>query len=153
MTTHGPNVNAAYDDGKPYRPEAFEFAELLSQWDHTTAPDFDIPQSADWAIVSWADTTDRNFRLDLTCWAGWRQRRIFGFIASIEETTSANADVAYRFEVVSKLPFIADAHRAHSADGNFLSCVWVKTRCYSSSGLVPPNTVIRLGTFVQAVAR
>ena len=149
-----PNVTAAYGEGKPFRPEAFQFAELISHWDHVDAPDMDIPQSSDWGIVSWASTSGKNSRIDLTGWAGWRQRRIFGYVASFVETTSENTDgKAYRFEVVSKIPFISDAHRDRSGDADSLSWLWVKTRCYSSSGLIPPpNTVVRLGAFVQGFA-
>ena len=89
----------------------------------------------------------------MTCWCGWRHRRIFSYVASIEEATSESADVAYRVEVVPKLPYIADAHTARSGDGDALSWMRVKTRRYSSSGLITPNTAIRLGTFPHADKR
>ena len=49
----GPHVSAAYQAGAPFRPEAFHLAELLSSWDYVTAPDLDIPPSADWTFVGW----------------------------------------------------------------------------------------------------
>ena len=50
------------------------------------------------------------------------------------------------------MPYLADVHSARSGEADVLSWLWVTTRCYSTCGLVPPNTVIRLGTFVQGIA-
>ena len=119
--------------------------------------DLDIPPCPGWEIVSWTCTTGKNSGIDLSGWAGWRSRRIFGYVGSTDETVSGNSTwQAYRFEVVSKIPYLEEAHSASVTDGitdaGALSWLWIKTRCYSSSGLVPPNTAIRLGTFAQGIA-
>ena len=153
----GPNVAAAYDLGRPCRPSVFDLSELLSNWGHVAMSDLDIPPCPGWEIVSWTCTTGKNSGIDLSGWAGWRSRRIFGYVGSTDETVSGNSTwQAYRFEVVSKIPYLEEAHSASVTDGitdaGALSWLWIKTRCYSSSGLVPPNTAIRLGTFAQGIA-
>ena len=152
----GPNVSATHDEGTPYRPTAFECAELLRSWGPRSAENLDIPPSKDRSLVSWTCTSGKNNRIDMTAWSGWRQRRVFGQIASISETTSGNSDTPYRFDVVSKLPYCADCHlnqlpNSNLTDASCLSWLWVQTTAYSSSALVPPGAVIRLGTFAQCI--
>ena len=43
MTDLWPNVTTAYDIGTLYRPEAFDFADLLAHLDHVAKPDMDAP--------------------------------------------------------------------------------------------------------------
>ena len=150
----GTNCKAACDSGTPYRPTVFELAELLRAWDHTSSGDLDMPPSRDWSLVGWTTTPDRNNRIDMSTWAGWRQRRIFGYVAAIHENASGNSPTPYRFDVISKLPYCADAHLpglTTTTDADKLSWLWVRTTAYSSNALVPPNTAIRLGSFAQGV--
>ena len=105
MTASGPNVSAAYNEGRPYRSTVFKFAELLQAWGPKERGDLDILPTTDWALVAWTSTSDRNNRIDMSTWAGWRQRKIYGYVAEITEVKSDNSDTPYRFEIISKLPF------------------------------------------------
>ena len=107
----GWNVEAAVSEGRPFRPTVFELAEIWQAWGPRTSDDLDIPASSDWSLVSWTTTTNRNNRVDLATWSGWRARKIFGFVAEISETKSENPDTQYRFEIISKLPYCAGVHR------------------------------------------
>ena len=151
----GQNCKAAYDDGVPFRHTVFELAEILHSRGRNSSGDVDIPPSQDWELVGRASTTDKNNRTDMSTWAGWRQRRVFGYIDAIRETTSGNSPPPFRFGVISKLPYCADAHlpglTAKTTDADSLSWLWARSTAYSSNDLVPPNTTIRLGTFIHGV--
>ena len=151
----GQHCKAAKEDGAPFRPTVFELAEILSSRDYNSSDDVDIPPSQDWKLVGWTSTPDKNYRIDMSTWAGWRQRRVFGYIAGIREIQSGNSPTPYRFDVISKLPYCADAHlpglTARYTDADSLSWLWAKSTAYSSNALVPAHTVIRLGTFIQGV--
>ena len=157
VSTPGPNVTAAHNEGKPFRPSLFELAEIFAAWGPNSPVDLDIHPSTEWKLVSRTCTSDRNNRIDLSTWSGWRHRRIFGYIAEISETTSGNSDTPFRFEVISKVPYLAGCRQcrlvsgSNLIDADLLSWVWVRTTAYSSCALVPPGTAIRLGTFVQVV--
>ena len=111
----GPNVKAAYDEGKPYRPTVFDFSEILHAWGPRTSGDLDIPPSKGRPIVSPTTIPDCNTRIDMASWSGRRQRRVCGYVAEIPENSSENADALYRFYIISKPPYCEDARHPTSS--------------------------------------
>ena len=62
---------------------------------------------------------DYSNRIDLSPWTASHHQRIYGFVSSIEECPphmTENTDTAYRFEVVTRIPYIPDGLTDRSPD-------------------------------------
>ena len=111
----------------------------------------DIPASDDFQLTPWHVCPDRENRIDLSAWAASQHQRIFGFIASITECSTAteNTDTAYKFEVITRIPFLPDGFTDRSP--HLMSWLFVKVLAYSSNALISDKTEIGLGTFVSGI--
>ena len=144
-------------DGAVYRPALFEQAQMFADWDPRTAPHdgpnaLDLPSTDDFSLTPWHVSPDRMNRVNLSAWSASQHQRLFGFIATIEELNAMaeNTDSAFRFEVIVRLPFLADGQNVRSPD--FMSWIYVKILAYSSNALLTGRTGVRLGTFVSGIA-
>ena len=117
------NRDAALN-GTPFRPALFELAQAFSDWDPRTAPvaghgSLDIPPSDAFRLSPWHVSSDLTNRIDLSAWAASQHQRIYGFVAAIDEchpAASDNTDAAYRFDVIARIPFLADGLVGRSPD-------------------------------------
>ena len=144
-------------DGAVYRPALFEQAQMFADWDPRTAPangpgSLDLPASGDFSLTAWHVSPGRTNRVNLSAWTASQHQRVYGFIASIEECLpefSDNADTAYRFEVIVRIPYLADGMPARTPD--LMSWIYVKVLAYSSSALIDGRTAVALGSFVAGI--
>ena len=143
-------------DGGVYRPALFEQAQMFADWDPRTAPaagpeSLDLPPSDDFSLTPWHVSPDKENRVNLSAWAASQHQRVFGYIASIEELTNLaeNTDTAFRFEVIVRIPFLAEGSKQRTPE--FMSWIYVKILAYSSNALICCRTGIRLGTFVTGI--
>ena len=103
-------------DGGAYCPALYEQARKFADWDHRKAPvdgpnSLGFPASGDPQLEPRRMRPDRANRIDSPSCAASKHRRITGAIASIGERApdlAANADTAYRFDVITRLPYLAD---------------------------------------------
>ena len=110
--------------GAPFRPALFEIAQSIADWDPRTAPIagpgyLDIPPSGDFHLTPWHVPTDLPNPTDLSAWPASHHRRIYGFVASIDERPPAstdNTDAAYRFVAIARIPYLADGQVGRSPD-------------------------------------
>ena len=118
--------------GHEFRPSAYELAELLYAWDprDPTTPAPDVPPSAERTLFPWTVTNGRNTRIDLSEHCAWKFKRIFGYIASIDETDALNANTGFRFEVVTSIPYRADGCSNEVDRLSYLHC---RVRAFSSN--------------------
>ena len=81
----GIHIDAAVNDGKPLRLTPYGLAELMNDWNPRQCPGdvLDIPPSDDFAIAPLELTSDMNSRIDFNYHAGWRYRKLTGYVASI----------------------------------------------------------------------
>ena len=144
-------------DGGVYRPALFEQAQMFADWGPRTAPilgpgALDLPASDDFPITAWRVSPGRTNRVNLSPWAASQHQRVYGFIASIEECIpelSDNTETAYRFEVISRTPYLADGMTARAPD--LMSWIYVKVPAYSSNALLCGRTGFALGSFFTGI--
>ena len=130
---------------------------MFADWDPRTAPahgpdSLDLPPSDDFTLTPWHVSPDRANRINLSNWLASQNQRIFGFIASIDECNadfSENTKTAYRFEVITRIPYLPGAQTVRTPD--LMSWIYVKVLEYSSNALICGRTAISLGSFVSGI--
>ena len=144
-------------NGTPFRPVLFELAQTFADWGPRTAPhagpgSLDIPPSGDFELAPWHVGPDLNNRIDLSAWTASQHQRIYGFVATDEEfpPTTENTTTAYRFEVITRIPYLPGGVTVRSPAT--LSHLYVKILAYSSNALISERTGVASGTFATGIA-
>lgn len=146
----GVNTDAA-SVGYPYRPTPLSLANTLWAFDPRTAkPEEapDIPESPDFKLVNWLVSTDSSTRLDFSDDFAIKFQRVWGYVASIDETKAENTDTGYRFEIVCRFPYrIRDFGNTDAEQ----SWIFARVRAYSSNCLLCDSAALTLGCIVTGV--
>lgn len=89
----GRHTDAANAGRNAFRPNPFEFAEILYNWNPRADPDsdLDIPVSDSFSVVPMHVAANSNNRIDFNASEAWRYKKLTGYVASIDETTSETA--------------------------------------------------------------
>lgn len=136
-------------NGRDFRPSVEEMAGILVSWDPMTDdPDsLGRPPPDDFPITPCAATTDTDNRIEMEEHMAETNRAISGFIGSIEQAQSENAEAGFRCEELTKI--IATPYGcAQSTDGS-----WIihRVRAYASNAMLSGASAIAIGAPVYGV--
>lgn len=128
------------------RPTTWEVAEEFWKWDGDKPLESErIKCSGITAIVHGKDTPDGSARIDITPRLAMENRRAFGYLCEIfESTMTENTDTPYRMTAIIQVAYF-------DQNDDFPSWFWAKTNLFSSNLVATePQTAI-LGTPVMGI--
>ena len=81
----GRHIDAANSGRDAFRPNPFEFAEIMYNWNPRADPDavLDFPASDAFSVVPLHVAANSNNLIDFTTNEAWRYRKLTGYVASI----------------------------------------------------------------------
>ena len=130
----------------PFRPSPWEVASALHGWSGRRGDLGHIIPNDDIRIIHGPQTVDNIHRVELTPRLAMTNRKVFGFVAEINESDQMmNTETKYRFQVIAQLAYYHDA--AERDD----SWMWVRTNAFSSNALITDPVGIMVGAIVYGI--
>ena len=126
---------AAALEGHQFRPTSYELSDFLRPLGPRDAstPAPDVPPAGEWAFPPRTLTNDQNTRIGLIADVVWKFKRIFGYVAPIDEADALNTykyEYGFLYEIDTPIPYQATECSTDVARMSYLYC---KAMEYSSN--------------------